>query len=135
MFKSYRDKVAFSGFAVLSVGVALLIFTFASAYMFLNGKLQLASSQDLTQTFGEALTPLIAASIHIMYLGVMGWVGSLITVRGVTLVVNAPKTSEAEAGAAQKTQSQQKGKQGSLDQAAGEEAKQASKTQQDKPSS
>jgi predicted lipid-binding transport protein (Tim44 family) len=37
------------------------------------------------------LGPLIAAAIHIMYLGVMGWVSSLITIRGVTIMINAPK--------------------------------------------
>jgi hypothetical protein len=27
-----------------------------------------------------------------MYLGVMGWLGSLVTIRGVTIMTNAPKT-------------------------------------------
>jgi hypothetical protein len=91
MFKNYRDKIAVSGITVLGVGVALLIFTFVSTYGFLTQSLQIITSQDLVQTFGETLVPLIATCIRVMYLGVMGWIGSLITIRGVTIVTNAPK--------------------------------------------
>jgi hypothetical protein len=91
MFKNLKDKIAFSGVTVLCIGVALLIFTFFSAYGLLTADLSPISTQDLVQTFGEALGPLIAAAIHIMYLGVMGWVSSLITIRGVTIMTHAPK--------------------------------------------
>jgi len=91
MFKNFRDKIAISGITVLCIGVALLIITFVSAYGFLTESIMPLSTQDLVQTFGEALGPLIAAAIHIMYLGVMGWIGSLITIRGVTLMTNAHK--------------------------------------------
>ncbi|MGQ9624329.1 MAG: hypothetical protein ACUVUF_05190 [Candidatus Bathycorpusculaceae bacterium] len=99
MFKSFRDRIALSGVAVLGIGVALLVFTFMSAYGFLTQNLSIIASEDLMQMFGGALAPLIAACIHIMYLGVMGWIGSLITIRGVTIIVNIPKV---EAGAMQK---------------------------------
>ena len=75
MFKQFRDKVALSGISVLLIGVALLIFTFVSAYEFLTQSLSIISSQDLGQTFGVALAPLIAACIRVMYLGIMGWIG------------------------------------------------------------
>jgi hypothetical protein len=101
MFKTLRDKIAFSGITVLSIGVALLMFTFFSAYGFLTADLSPISTQDLVQTFGESLGPLIAAAIHIMYLGVMGWVSSLITIRGVTIMIHAPK---AETGVPQAPQ-------------------------------
>ncbi len=103
MFKNinFRDKIAISGVTVLAIGITLLIFTFVSAFGFLYEGFQLISTQDLTQTFGEALGPLIAACIRVMYLGVMGWVGSLITIRGVTIINNAPK---AEAALAQPQQ-------------------------------
>lgn len=91
MFKNFRDKVALSGITVLMVGVALLIFTFLSAYGFLTQGLSIIASQDLVQTFGEALAPLIATCIRIMYLGVMGWIGSLLTIRGVTIIAHAPQ--------------------------------------------
>jgi len=93
MFKNFRDKIALSGITVLMIGVALLIFTFVSAYGFLTQALSIVSSEDLVQTFGAALAPLIATSIRIMYLGVMGWVGSLVTIRGVTILAHAPQTS------------------------------------------
>lgn len=96
MFETFKGKIAFSGVAVLAIGVALLVFTFASAFTFLTGNLQVLSSQDLAQTFGDSLAPLIAASIRIMYLGIMGWIGSLITIRGVTIIANAPKTELSE---------------------------------------
>jgi hypothetical protein len=90
MFKNFRDKIALSGITVLMIGITLLIFTFVSAYGFLTAGLSINASGDLTQTFGDALAPLIVTCIHIMYLGVMGWVGSLITIRGVTIIAHAP---------------------------------------------
>jgi hypothetical protein len=66
MFKNFRDKIAVSGITVLCIGVALLMFTFSSAYGLLTADLSPISTQDLVQTFGEALGPLIAAAIHIM---------------------------------------------------------------------
>ena len=94
MFKKFRDKIALSGITVLCIGVALLIFTFFSAYGLLTADLSPISTQDLVQTFGEALGPLIAAAIHIMYLGVMGWIASLITIRGVTIVTHVPQPTQ-----------------------------------------
>ena len=98
---NFRDKIALSGVTVLGIGIALLIFTFASAFGFLTDSFQVISTQDLVQSFGDALGPLIGAAIRIMYLGVMGWIGSLITIRGVTIIANTPK---AEVGAVQKPQ-------------------------------
>ncbi len=91
MLKRFRDKIAISGIAVLLVGVGLLIFTFVSAFGFLTQSLPIVATQDLVQTFGGALAPLIATSIRIMYLGVMGWVGSLLTIRGVTIIAHVPQ--------------------------------------------
>lgn len=92
MFKSLREKITFSGMVVLSIGVALLIFTFLSAYGFLTQNLSIASSDDFIQIFGAGLAPLIITCIRLMYLGVMVWVGSLLTIRGVTILIHAPKT-------------------------------------------
>jgi hypothetical protein len=92
MFKNFRDKVALSGITVLMIGVALLIGTFVSAYGFLTQSLSIIASEDLVRTFGEALAPLIATCIRIMYLGVMGWIGSLLTIRGVTIIAHVPQT-------------------------------------------
>jgi hypothetical protein len=92
MFKTFRDKITLSGITVLAIGVALLIFTFASAYGFLVQGLSILTSSDLATTFGQTLAPLISTCIHIMYLGVMGWVGSLLTIRGVTIISQARQT-------------------------------------------
>lgn len=86
MFKTLKDKISLSGIIVLSIGVALLVFTFASAYGFLTQSLSILASSDLIQTFGEALAPLISTCIRVMYLGVMAWIGSLLTIRGVTIL-------------------------------------------------
>jgi hypothetical protein len=91
MLKNFRDRIALSGITVLMIGVALLIFTFISAYGFLTQSLTIIASEDLVHTFGEALAPLIASCIRIMYLGVMGWTGSLITIRGVTIIAHMPQ--------------------------------------------
>ena len=92
MFKTFRDKITLSGITVLMIGVALLIFTFVSAYGFLNQSLSILTSSDLVSTFGATLAPLISTCIRIMYLGVMGWVGSLLTIRGVTIISQARQT-------------------------------------------
>ena len=97
VFETFRGRIAFSGITVLAIGIALLVFTFGSAYSFLAGNLQILATQDLAQTFGDSLAPLIETSIRIMYLGVMGWIGSLITIRGVTIIANAPKSENPEA--------------------------------------
>ena len=91
MFKNFRDKIALSGITVLMIGVALLIGTFVSAYGFLTQSLSIIASEDLVRTFGEALAPLIATCIRIMYLGVMGWIGSLLTIRGVIIIAHTPQ--------------------------------------------
>ncbi|MEM4703500.1 MAG: hypothetical protein QXJ02_00300 [Candidatus Bathyarchaeia archaeon] len=91
MFKSFKGKIALSGITVLMIGICLLIFTFISAYGFLVEGFNIIATEDLVRTFGEALAPLIATCIRIMYLGIMGWIGSLVTIRGVTIIVNAPK--------------------------------------------
>jgi len=108
MLKNFRDKVAVSGIVVLLIGVALLIFTFISAYGFLTQNLAIVASEDLMQTFGDALAPLVAACIHVMYLGVMGWIGSLVTIRGVTIIAQTPNipTTQAVAPLNKKTEPQ-----------------------------
>lgn len=91
MFKSFRDKVAFSGITILAIGVALLIFTFVSAYGFLTQNLSMIASDNFAQTFSDALVPLIGTCVRLMYLGIMGWVASLMTIRGVTIVTHTPQ--------------------------------------------
>ncbi len=81
-----KNKPQLTGIIILFVGVSLLVFTFLNAYLFLQTPLSLIASDDLARVFGQALAPLIQACIHLMYLGIMGWIGSLLTVRGIPLV-------------------------------------------------
>jgi hypothetical protein len=80
------DKVELSGLIVLFIGVILLAFTFYSAYLFLVGELSILVTGDLLRSFGEAFAPLIEAIIHVLFLGIMGWIGSIVTIRAVQLL-------------------------------------------------
>jgi len=90
------NKAEVSGYVTLFIGVGLLIFTFVSAYIFLSKALSIAGSPDLVTVFGEALAPLIVTCIRIMYLGVMGWIGSLLTIRGVQLITQLKPEAKPE---------------------------------------
>ena len=85
------------GIAVLLIGMVLLTTTFIDAYLFLTENISVLPVPNLIAAFGEALAPLIEASIRMLYLGVMGWIGSTITMRGVTVLLQVkpemkPKT-------------------------------------------
>jgi len=80
------EKIEVSGLIVLFIGVVLLAATFYSAYVFLIDDVSILTSVDLSELFGNALAPLIEAVIHILYLGVMGWIGSILTIRAVQLL-------------------------------------------------
>ncbi len=113
------EKVETSALIVLFIGVALLAFTFFSAYVFLVGSLTIVASSDLTELFGRALGPLIEAIIRILFLGVMGWVGSILTIRAVQLLKkdkepvitqpqNKPETKQANSQSTAMTNSNPK---------------------------
>lgn len=90
------DKALVSGYVTLFIGVALLAFTFVSAYLFLSNDPSITGSPDLVTVFGDALAPLILTCIRIMYLGIMGWIGSLLTIRGVQLVTQLRHEAKPE---------------------------------------
>lgn len=81
-----EDKAMIIAYIILFLGIGLLTFTFLSAYIFLVNNPSLTGSSDLVDVFGNSLAPLIGASIRIMYLGIMGWIGTGLTTRGVQLV-------------------------------------------------
>jgi len=74
------------GYLMLSAGALLLIITFYFAYLFLCSNGSDIISSDIIQVFGQALAPLINACIRVMFLGIMGWIGSILTARGITLL-------------------------------------------------
>ena len=90
------DKAEVSGYVVLIVGVALLVFTFINAYLFLIGVLSI-SLGDWVAELGNLLGPLVETCIRIMYLGVMGWIGALLTKRGTEFLLKLPRRAEKEA--------------------------------------
>jgi hypothetical protein len=89
------DKTEISGLLVLFIGVGLLAFTFLNAYWLLTADVGLVATQDLVAAFGSVMAPLIATVIRVMYLGIMGWIGSLLTLRGIPLLTHAkPVTAQ-----------------------------------------
>jgi len=93
-----KDSILTIGYATLFTGIGLLAFTFLSAYLFLINNPSITASSDLVDTFGSSLAPLIGASIRVMYLGVMGWIGSGLTARGVQLVTQLKRLARPEIG-------------------------------------
>ena len=90
------DKAEVSGYVVLIVGVALLVFTFINAYLFLIGELSILIG-DWVAELGELLGPLVETCIRIMYLGIMGWIGALLTKRGTEFLTKLPREAKKEA--------------------------------------
>jgi hypothetical protein len=93
------SKLEVPSYAVLLVGVILLAFTFLNAYWFLQEDFSIITTSGLVDLFGEALGPLIEACIRMMYLGIMGWIGSIITIRGVQLLTQPKWKASPEAKA------------------------------------
>jgi len=87
------ERVEISGLIVLFIGVVLLAATFYSAYLFLVADVTILTSVDIAELFGNALAPLIKAIIHILYLGIMGWIGSILTIRAVQLLKKEKETT------------------------------------------
>jgi hypothetical protein len=92
-----KDNALTIAYATLFTGIGLLTITFISAYVFLVSNPSITASSDLVDTFGESLAPLIEASIRIMFLGVMGWIGSILTARGVQLLTQLKRLANLEA--------------------------------------
>ena len=91
-----EDKAMIIAYVILFTGIGLLAFTFISAYAFLINNPSITGSSDLVDVFGSSLAPLIGASIRIMYLGIMGWIGTGLTTRGVHLVTQLKRLATPE---------------------------------------
>ncbi|MFQ6064465.1 MAG: hypothetical protein ACE5L6_03220 [Candidatus Bathyarchaeia archaeon] len=90
------DKAEVSGYVVLFVGVALLVFTFINAYLFLVGWSEIPTILDWVAELGGLLGPLVETCIRIMYLGIMGWIGALLTKRGIEFLTRLPPKPSKE---------------------------------------
>ena len=78
-----------SGITILLTGTALLLITFIIASVHLQGDINVLPDPSLMSSFGEALSPLIEAAIRVLYLGVMGWIASTVTAKGITVLLQA----------------------------------------------
>ena len=67
------------GLASAIIGLALLLITFALAYSVFQTYKAATPSSDLTSSMGT----LLLAAMQALFLGVMGWVGSLLMLRGI----------------------------------------------------
>jgi hypothetical protein len=76
-----------SGIIILLVGIALLFVTFIIACIHLQGDIKVLPVPSLMSSFGEALSPLIEAAIRVLYLGLMGWIASTVTAKGITVLL------------------------------------------------
>ena len=80
-----------SGITILLVGIALLSVTFIIACVHLHGGINILPVPSLMASFGEVLSPLIEAAIRVMYLGLMGWIASIVTAKGITVLLATRK--------------------------------------------
>jgi hypothetical protein len=76
------DKNELTGIIILSLGLVFLILTFYMAFLFLIQELTIITQPDLVKSLGKILGPIAEAIIRIMFLAIMGWIGSLTTLRG-----------------------------------------------------
>jgi len=54
-------------------------------------------------SFGEALSPLVEAAIRVLYLGLMGWIASTVTAKGLTALLRAKLLDKKAVSQSQKT--------------------------------
>lgn len=91
------DRTKIVAYIVLFLGAGLLTFTFFNAYLLLGAVIGIVASPNLVEVFGQALAPLMEACIRAIYLGIMGWVGSIVTIRGVQSLAQVKReVKEAE---------------------------------------
>jgi len=81
----------FSGITILLVGLALLIVTFLIACIHLQEGVNLLPVPSFMSFLGEGLSPLIEAAIRALYLGLMGWIASTVTAKGIKVILAARK--------------------------------------------
>lgn len=81
-------------YILIVVGLLLLIFTFIMAFLMLTSVIGIPTSMDLSRALGEILGPIAEAVIKIMFLGVMGWTGSIATMRGIQLYKEAKPVAQ-----------------------------------------
>jgi hypothetical protein len=80
-----------SGITIVLVGVALLFITFLIACIHLQEGVNFLPVPSFASSFGEGLSILIEAAIRALYLGLMGWIASTVTAKGINVLLTARK--------------------------------------------
>ena len=78
-----------SGITILLIGIVLLLVTFVIASIHLQGEINVLPVPSFLSSFGETFSPLIEASIRVLYLVAMGWIATSITAKGLTIVLQS----------------------------------------------
>lgn len=79
------EKAELMAYITIIIGLILLVLTFIIAYLMLISVANIAASQELSEAIANIMGPIAEAVIRIMFLGIMGWAGSIITIRGIQL--------------------------------------------------
>jgi hypothetical protein len=97
------ERAEFVAYVLIVAGLILLIITFIMAFLTLASVTTITTSLDLLKALGEILGPIVEAVVRVMLLGVMGWIGSIATMRGIQLyrefksTIQAPRAEEETA--------------------------------------
>jgi hypothetical protein len=76
-----------SGIIILLIGIVLMLTTFIIASFHLQGNINALTGSGSITFFGETLNPFIETAIYVLYLGLMGWIASKVTARGIALLL------------------------------------------------
>lgn len=83
------ERAELVAYILIVVGLLLLAITFIVAYLKLESVASIVTSSDISKALGEIFGPIVEAVIKIMFLGIMGWTGSIATMRGIQLYKEA----------------------------------------------
>lgn len=64
-----------------------MLTTFIIAFLHLQGNLNTLAGSGSVTFFGEILTPVIEIAIRVLYLGLMDWIASKVTAKGITVLL------------------------------------------------
>ncbi|MEM3566053.1 MAG: hypothetical protein QXK18_04185 [Candidatus Bathyarchaeia archaeon] len=83
------EKAELVAYIIIAVGLLLLVITFVVAYLKLESVVSIITSGNISEALGRIFGPIVEAVIKIMFLGIMGWIGSIATMRGIQLYKEA----------------------------------------------
>ncbi|MEM3770137.1 MAG: hypothetical protein QXG76_02995 [Candidatus Bathyarchaeia archaeon] len=79
------ERAELVAYILIAVGLLLLVITFIMAYLKLESVARIITSTNISEALGQIFGPIVEAVIKIMFLGIMGWTGSITTMRGIQL--------------------------------------------------